>query len=243
MPEQNKPPYREPDFGKIAQTSDEHSEEKIITAFIAGDLSAFKYVYNKYRERIFSYCLYVTGNRAQADDAFQEVFIRVYQRREQLREAKALKNWLLLVARSVCLNMARESKFTPEFIYLDNEHREHDWYTEHRELSSDGINEEFPEQIFQLAFSKIAPIYRDAFLLREIEGFTCEEVAELTGSSLSNVKVRIARAKKMLRTILSPHFKERLEKIEKQSPIVQSETEIVVADKTAFTDEEILEIS
>ncbi|MFI5264461.1 MAG: RNA polymerase sigma factor, partial [Candidatus Kapaibacterium sp.] len=59
----------------------EASEEKIIEAFIAGDVDAFKYVYHKYRDRIFSYCLYITSNKSLADDAFQEVFIRIYERR------------------------------------------------------------------------------------------------------------------------------------------------------------------
>jgi RNA polymerase sigma-70 factor (ECF subfamily) len=189
------------------------AEQSIIADFIRGDMQAFRYVYNKYRERIFSYCLYVTGNKTLAEDAFQEVFIRIYERREQLREPKALKNWLLLVARSVCLNMARESKFTPEFIYIDDDREG----IETRHIASLKIIEhEFPEEIFQHAFRKIAPIYRDAFLLREIEGFTSEEVAELTGASVTNVKVRIMRAKKMLREILSPHFKRRLAETEKE---------------------------
>ena len=233
MPEYQKPPYREPDLGIVALDSDV-SEQKIIEAFIAGDLKAFKYVYNKYRERIYSYCLYVTGNKTKADDAFQEVFIRIYERREQLRESRALKNWLLLIARSVCLNFVRESKFTPEFIYLDDTVHLHEGYSDRKELALEGIDQEIPEEIFQLAFRKIAPIYRDAFILREIEGFTCEEVAELTGASVTNVKVRIARAKKMLRQILSPHFKSRLAKIEKQ--VLPKEIP-VVAEKKNITEE------
>jgi RNA polymerase sigma-70 factor (ECF subfamily) len=197
----------EPDFAQNAE-----SEQKIIEAFIAGDMKAFKYVYHKYRERIFSYCLYTIGNKIQAEDAFQEVFIRVYQKRDQLREARALKNWLLLIARSVCLNSTRESVFTPEFIYFDDHSHLHDDNAEYKEFCIDSTGKEFDEEIFQQAFKKIAPIYRDAFLLREIEGFTCQEVADLTGTSESNVKVRILRAKKMLREILAPHFKHRLEK-------------------------------
>lgn len=193
-------------------------EQKTIEAFIAGDSMAFKYVYNKYRERIYSYCLYVTGSRILADDAFQEVFIRVYQRHNQLREVKALKNWLLMIARSVCLNLVRESVFTPEFIYLDDEIHRHEGHSGRKELSFEGIDQQFSEEIFQLAFNRIAPIYRDAFLLREIEGFTSEEVAELTGTTAANVKVRILRAKKMLREILAPHFSRRLDSMEKQNP-------------------------
>jgi len=216
------------------------AEEKIIEAFIAGDMEAFKYVYHKYRDRIFSYCLYITGNKALADDAFQEVFIRIYERREQLREGRALKSWLLLIARSVCLNMARESKFTPEFIFLDDVSYDHAGYSDRKELSFEGIDQDFPEEIFQFAFRKIAPIYRDAFMLREIEGFTCEEVAELTGASVTNVKVRIARAKKMLREILAPYFKNRLNKNEAQLKIDPAE-EIPLPRSTKT--EKILELS
>lgn len=214
------------------------SEEQIIAAFIAGDMKAFKYVYNKYRERIFSYCLYLTGNKTQAEDAFQEVFIRVYQKRNQLREAKALKSWMLMIARSVCLNLTRESVFTPEFIYLDDELRERQGY--HKELSAERDELEFPEEIFQIAFKKIAPIYRDAFLLREIEGFTCEEVAELTGTSAVNVKVRVMRAKKMLREILAPYFKHRLEKMENQNAEIQPSAETMKKSDIPDNDKKIV---
>lgn len=217
MPEDKKHLHRKKS-AEAGENGNDAAEQQIIEAFIAGDVKAFKYVFNKYRERIFSYCLYITGNKSRAEDAFQEVFIRIYQRREQLREAKALKNWLLLIARSVCLNLARESVFTPEFIYLDDEHRELERQSERKELSLEGVNQELPDEIFQFAFNQIAPIYRDAFLLREIEGFSCEEVAEITGASVTNVKVRILRAKKMPREILAPHFKDKLEKMDKEAP-------------------------
>lgn len=166
-------------------------------------MQAFKYVYNQYRQRIFSYCLYVTGNKSSAEDAFQEVFIRVFERREQLRETYAIKKWLLLVARTVCLNMIRESKYLPDFIYVDdNSVREID-------IRIEGFDSEFSEEVFQIAFRNIAPIYREAFILKEIEGFSYAEIAEMTGASESNVKVRVLRAKRMLRKMLAPHFRHR----------------------------------
>lgn len=212
MPKTGIPSY----LGKPSDSFDGAQEDQIVAAFIEGDLKAFRYVYNKYRDRIFSYCLYVTGNKTLAEDAFQETMIRIYEKREQLREARALKNWLLLIARSVCINLARESKFTPEFIYLDEDPAA---VESHHISSLLHIDQEYPDEIFQLAFRKIAPIYRDAFLLREIEGFTCEEVAEMTGATVTNVKVRVARAKKMLRAILSPHFKKRFAETEKETEI------------------------
>ncbi|HYM19370.1 MAG TPA: RNA polymerase sigma factor [Candidatus Kapabacteria bacterium] len=179
-----------------------------VSAFIAGDVGAFRSLYEMYADTLFAYCIYILGDAAAAEDAFQEVLIRIYTSRGQLREAGALKTWLLTVTRSVCLNLIRTSKFTPEFVYLDEDFDSES--ASSKELSIESIDPEFPEQIFQYAFTRIAPIYREAFMLKEIEGFSYSEIAKLTGATTANVKVRINRAKKMLRKLLAPHFRTRI---------------------------------
>jgi RNA polymerase sigma factor (sigma-70 family) len=82
-------------------------ERGLIEAFTRGEMAGFKYVYTRFRQRVMSYCIYYMGDRMLAEDAFQEVFSRVYTRRDQLRDPKALKSWVLLITRSVCLNMLR----------------------------------------------------------------------------------------------------------------------------------------
>jgi RNA polymerase sigma-70 factor (ECF subfamily) len=185
------------------------AEKAIIEAFIQGDAAAFKYIYAKYRQRIFSYCLYYTGDKVLAEDAFQEVFTRIYTHRDQLRETKALKSWMLLITRSVCLNSLRTSKFTPEFVSLDAPSQGSDGEyepKEYKELSIDSSEAMSSNDLLKLALSKLGPIYRDAFLLREFEGYDYEEISKITGASVMNVKVRITRAKKRLRTLLAPYF-------------------------------------
>jgi len=181
------------------------AEIEKVEAFIRGDVAAFKYIYAKYRQRIFSYCLYICGDKTVAEDAFQEAFARAYSRRDQLKEPKALKSWLLLITRSVCLNMLRTSKFTPDFVYLDDrDPDEGEGYTP-KELTSDPLDVGTGDAL-KAALQRLAPMYREAFLLREFEGYSYEEISEMTGASVMNVKVRITRAKKMLRKSLEPHF-------------------------------------
>ena len=206
-------------FRTISEEGNAGIPEATIAAFIAGDTNAFKFVYNKYRERIFSYCFYIMGDSATAEDAFQEVWVKVYTNRSQLRHSNAIKSWLLMVARSVCMNLLRTSVFTPDFISIDTPRDEE--HREHIELSAIEINPEMPEQIFELAFKKIGPIYRDAFLLKEIEGYSYNEIAKMTGATITNVKVRINRAKKMLREILAPHFDIAFEKNEAEENVKQ----------------------
>ena len=201
-------------------------DKATVSAFIAGDVAAYRALYEVYADNLFAYCVYILSDVGIAEDAFQEVLIRVYTSRTQLRERepKAVKAWLMKITRSVCLNLTRTSKFLPEFVYLDEDfENDSAEYVSRKELSFEGINTEMPEQIFQHAFASIAPIYREAFMLKEIEGFSYDEIADLTGVSSANVKVRINRAKKMLRKLLAPHFRD---EIRVRVPVRESEHEI-----------------
>jgi RNA polymerase sigma-70 factor (ECF subfamily) len=181
-------------------------ERQQIEAFVRGEMSGFKFIYNRHRQQVYSYCLYYTGEKVAAEDAFQEVFTRVYTHRDQLREPKALKSWLLLITRSVCLNSLRTSKFTPDFVPISSESNTENERPEPKELTVDPRETQSSGELLKLALARLAPMYREAFLLREFEGYSYDEIAEQVGISVMNVKVRITRAKKQLRTILSPHF-------------------------------------
>jgi RNA polymerase sigma-70 factor (ECF subfamily) len=205
-------PKRPTDMSGVSRTATKRTlDASTISAFVAGNVEAFRAVYDLYADSLFAYCIYIMGDVRVAEDAFQEVLIRIYSSRDQLREGGAIKSWLMKVTRSVCLNMTRTSKFTPEFVYIDRDFDDENGYPQSlKELSFEGIDAAMPDQIFQFAFERIAPIYREAFLLKEIEGFSYAEIADLTGVSVPNVKVRINRAKKMLRKLLAPHFRSEL---------------------------------
>jgi RNA polymerase sigma-70 factor, ECF subfamily len=181
------------------------NEIKLISAFTNGEIAGFKYVYTLYRQQVFSYCLYYMGDRMLAEDAFQEVFIRVHTRHGQLREAGALKSWVLLITRSVCLNLLRSSKFTPEFVSIGNAD-EIESLGESLNLPTIPLDHVIADDMLRIALAKIAPIYREAFLLCEFEGYNYDEIAKMTDTTEMNVKVRITRAKKQLRILLAPHY-------------------------------------
>lgn len=177
----------------------------LIEAFTRGDMAGFKYVYSLHRQKVFSYCLYYMGDRALAEDAFQEVFVRVYTRREQLREAKALKSWVLLITRSVCLNLLRESKFTPEFVSIGSTD-EIEGLGKTTDASVEPLDQMIADDMLRSALAQIAPMYREAFLLCEFEGHDYAAIAQMTNTTEMNVRVRITRAKKQLRQLLTPHY-------------------------------------
>jgi len=157
----------------------------------------FNELHALFDKRILAYCIYVTGDRDMANDIYQDVFVKAYQSLHTIRESGKEANWLFRIARNQCLNAMKsrqrsERRLTNFDGLQDRLSREHD-----------GV--EYDEvQHLRDALDLLPHEYREALLLAEFEGFSLKEIAEMTGASLSNVKVRIHRAKLKLHTILEP---------------------------------------
>jgi RNA polymerase sigma-70 factor, ECF subfamily len=158
----------------------------------------FDNVYAQYDKRVFAYCLYVLGDRDRANDVFQEVFIKTYQSLHTLRDSEKISNWLFRIARNECLN-SMKSRQRSDKRHMTIEDSE----TLVRPSASDAIYNDEIEHV-HWGLSQLSKEYREALVLAEFEGFSLKEIAELTGASLSNVKVRIHRAKQKLHTLLQP---------------------------------------
>jgi RNA polymerase sigma-70 factor, ECF subfamily len=158
----------------------------------------FDELYAQYDRRILAYCTYVTGDRDQANDVFQEVFVKAFLSLHSLRDPDKAANWLFRIARNECLNSLKVSK--------RNERRsvEIDDAVEGTIPSTSVGSYNDDMEHVRKALTLISKDQREALLLAEFEGFSLKEIADMTGASLSNVKVRIHRAKQKLQTILQP---------------------------------------
>jgi len=157
----------------------------------------FNELYAQYDKRVYAYCLYVTSDRDQAKDVFQEVFIKAYNSLHTLREAAKISNWLFRIARNECLNSMKSAQRNQKRnVRIDSEDNRQ--YA----IEAEGYNDEI-EQLHK-ALKQLPDEYREALVLAEFEGLSMKEIAEITGTSLSNVKVRIHRAKNKLHQILQP---------------------------------------
>lgn len=158
--------------------------------------AAFAELYARYGGRVFAYCLRFLGQRDEAQDVYQETFIRFYESAQQKREMTNVPGYLLKIARNLCLNCRRNKKQTVEFD--DYQSLVHPSSTEKTEFL----------QLITTALDMLPDDYREVFVLREYEGLSYAEIAEIVGASLSNVKVRIFRAKQKIREILAPYIAE-----------------------------------
>ncbi len=155
----------------------------------------------------------VCGQREDAEDTMQEVLVKSVPYLPKFESPKALVVWLYKVAKNRCLMSRRRSKFAPkqdlslEELMPDRKELER--------LAADGINPEMfairSEQAARLreAIQKLPPPYRIVLVLRDMEGLTDEEVAEITGLRPGTVRVRLHRARLFVRKELMRPRKQR----------------------------------
>jgi RNA polymerase sigma-70 factor (ECF subfamily) len=159
----------------------------------------FDELYASYDRRVLAYCIHVTGNRDTANDVFQEVFVKAYKSLHTLREEDRAANWLFRIARNECLNSLKSVQ--------RSERRTVRIETSLVEPSSptfDPAERRDETEHLRRGLAQLSEEQREALLLAEFEGFSLKEIAEITGASLSNVKVRIHRAKQKLHSLLEP---------------------------------------
>lgn len=158
--------------------------------------ACFTELYARHAPRVNAYCRRILGDKTIAQDAFQETFARFFRTASQERSMTNTPAFLLRIARNVCLNMKRGEKQTIEIedFHVPFEAPEH----EKNELL----------KLITSALELVPVDYREAFVLREYDGLSYQEIADVTDSSMSTVKIRIFRAKEKLRQILAPYLED-----------------------------------
>lgn len=159
--------------------------------------AAFRVLYDRYSSTVHAYCVKVLGYSDDAEDIFQETFIKFYKNVTNQTTKFNIKGYLLTIARNLSLNAKRNKKQTVSEEYLEFLYEENQKY-EQKELL-DLVNR---------AIDLLDEEYKEAYILKEYNGLEYSEIAELTGITISNAKSRVFRAKKKIRDILQPYLKE-----------------------------------
>lgn len=173
---------------------------ELLRAFREGEERAFAELYNRYRSEIYTFCLRMLGgDSAEAGDAFQETFIKVYEKIDTFTYGENVRGWIYMIARNVALNIYRAKR--PEETINAHQHLA----SSERRLSPDFYGEQSSlREALEEAIALLPQEFREPFLLREFDGLGYPEIANITGASLSLVKIRIHRAKQRLRKMLAP---------------------------------------
>ncbi len=183
-------------------------EEALVARLRAGEMSAFEELVNEYQPLVYALTLRILGDAEEARDATQETFLKIFRHLGKFRGEASLKTWVCRVA----INQARSAerwwrrRHRDETESLD-EARDGDGEVRRQLISpaaspeTIAIDRERHRQI-EAALATVKRDFRIAVILRDIEGLSYEEIAEILEVSVGTVKSRIARGREMLRLSL-----------------------------------------
>ena len=186
-------------------------ESELIAAILAGDTQLYRQLIRPYERSVYFLSLSCMKNEEDAKDVAQEAFIRAFLNLRAFRGDSRFSTWLI----SIALNEARgrlRRQTTIRIVSLDELQAEEmpvnptllrDW----RELPSDFVEREEVRKSLWQAVEMLPNIYRQVFLLRDVDGFNGNDTAQVLDISTSLVKVRLHRARMMLRRLLAPKLK------------------------------------
>lgn len=168
------------------------------------DLSAFEELVRIHQNRVYALCLQLSGNRDDAQDLAQEAFIRAYRALGSFRNEADFGTWLHRITVNVCLNFRRKNG-SRQVLYLDEPYRDADGSEVKHEVASEGgdplraLEEKEFRELVRAALGGLSGEHRTVLVLREIYGYSYEEVSRMLGCSLGTVKSRLSRAREAMR--------------------------------------------
>lgn len=181
----------------------------LIKAFQRGDQRAFDQLVVRHKDRIFNLCYRFLGDYEEANDSAQETFVKAYGSLKAFRLESAFSTWLYRIAVNTCKNKLGSSAYKAKrkTVSLDNPGPDED-----RPLAMeiqngapsplDRMEEKERMTHIQTALDALPADFRMVVTLRDVEGLSYEDIAEIAGLNLGTVKSRIARARTELRNKL-----------------------------------------
>ena len=190
------------------EKSIEISESEAIERAKLGDAEAFQVLYDKHKRRVYSLCLRMTANTAEAEDLAQEAFLQLYRKIATFRGESAFSTWLHRLAINVVLMRLRKKGL--QLISLDEAMEP---TTEERPGRSFGTDDlsltgAIDRLALQRAINDLPAGYRLIFMLHDIEGYEHNEIADMLECSIGNSKSQLHKARLKLRDALRIHSKE-----------------------------------
>jgi RNA polymerase sigma-70 factor (ECF subfamily) len=183
-------------------------ESELVGELQAGSESAFDWLVTHYHAAVFNLILGMLGDTSDAADATQEVFLKAFKGIRKFRGGSSLKTWLYRIAIREALNHRRWFKrHLQKNVSIDAEPEEGHAQLEIEDSGATPFEQLASLEIqgaVQAALAQVPGVFRSAVILRDLEGLSYEEVAEVLECSVGTVKSRILRGRRALKDLLDP---------------------------------------
>ena len=187
-----------PAEGSTSQMSDaESGDHALVRATLSGDEGAYAELIRRHKGRVFGTCSRFARDAHQLDDLCQEVFLRAWRKLASFRGDAPFEHWLARLTITACYDFLRRERRHREHLSLD------EFRADIRDAGVDAADASRAAcELVAWAMQRISPEERLVLTLLELEEHTVREIAQHTGWSESNVKVRAFRARARLKEIL-----------------------------------------
>lgn len=182
------------------------NENELIKKCIDGDIDAFETLIDKYKQTAYNIALGIVKNPDDAMDMSQEALIKVYRYIKNFNQKSSFSTWLYRIVMNTCLDYIKKNEKN-KVIPINEEIINN----EDSCMDSDPekiLDKKIQTQQIREAIDKLSPIHKNTIILRDIQGFSYEEIANITECSLGTVKSRIKRGRENLKAILKESMKE-----------------------------------
>jgi len=182
-------------------------EQMLLAAARRGDKAALESLLLRYQPRVYRFGMKMCGNPEDAKDILQETLFAMVRGMRDFRGAASLSTWLYTIARSFCIKRRRRSRFAPaEPQSLDAAAEASAAVADPRPGPEEDVAGRQLEAALARAIAALKPMYREVLVLRDIEGLSASQVAEVLDIGVDAVKSRLHRARLTVRHALLPYL-------------------------------------
>ncbi len=180
---------------------DSATDYELTQAAAGGDMAAFEQLYSRHSRRVYSLCLRMTANTAEAEDLAQEVFIQLYRKAGSFRGESAFTTWLhRLTVNQVLMHFRKRG------VRMEQTTEDGETPIQVVQGTENPLQMPVVDRIaLDKAISQLPPGYRTVFILHDVEGHEHEEIARMLGCSVGTSKSQLHKARMKLRMLLRKH--------------------------------------
>ncbi len=175
-------------------------DEELVRLCKDGDARAWEKLIRGHQDRILNLAYQFTGNREEARDVAQEIFVRLYQKLPQYDSSRPFQTWFNRLARNMCIDRYRQRRRDRVLTVTPVEEMPN--LPAHTEATDRRLERRERRELIQRGLENLGEVSREAIVLKDLQGHSLEEIAGMLGLPIGTVKSRVFRARMELGRVL-----------------------------------------